>query len=158
MDQKLYIAMYHYTRDLKHSRYPEIKGLDVPLFRQQLAYMKEHFRFVTMEQVICAAEGTAELPENALLLTFDDGYADNYTFAMPLLEEFGAQGAFFIPGKTFTTHQLLDVNKIHYILASADITRLLPDVKRKMDAYRGREYDYAPTEELFAQYAVPQPV
>lgn len=30
MDQKLYIAMYHYTRDLKHSRYPEIKGLDVP--------------------------------------------------------------------------------------------------------------------------------
>lgn len=100
MDQKLYIAMYHYTRDLKHSRYPEIKGLDVPLFRQQLAYMKEHFRFVTMEQVICAAEGTAELPENALLLTFDDGYADNYTFAMPLLEEFGAQGAFFIPGKT----------------------------------------------------------
>lgn len=155
MDQKLYIAMYHYTRDLKHSRYPEIKGLDVPLFRQQLAYMKEHFRFVTMEQVICAAEGTAELPENALLLTFDDGYADNYTFAMPLLEEFGAQGAFFIPGKTFTTHQLLDVNKIHYILASADITRLLPDVKRKMDAYRGREYDYAPTEELFAQYAVP---
>lgn len=43
MDQKLYIAMYHYTRDLKHSRYPEIKGLDVPLFRQQLAYMKEHF-------------------------------------------------------------------------------------------------------------------
>lgn len=34
MDQKLYIAMYHYTRDLKHSRYPEIKGLDVPLFRQ----------------------------------------------------------------------------------------------------------------------------
>lgn len=155
MDQKLYIAMYHYTRDLKHSRYPEIKGLDVSLFRQQLAYMKEHFRFVTMEQVICAAEGTAELPENALLLTFDDGYADNYTFAMPLLEEFGAQGSFFIPGKTFTTHQLLDVNKIHYILASADITRLLPDVKRKMDAYRGREYDYAPTEELFARYAVP---
>ena len=82
MDQKLYIAMYHYTRDLKHSRYPEIKGLDVPLFRQQLAYMKEHFRFVTMEQVICAAEGTAELPENALLLTFDDGYADNYTFGV----------------------------------------------------------------------------
>lgn len=25
---KLYIAMYHYTRDLKHSRYPLIKGLD----------------------------------------------------------------------------------------------------------------------------------
>jgi hypothetical protein len=25
---KLYISMYHYTRDLVHSRYPQIKGLD----------------------------------------------------------------------------------------------------------------------------------
>jgi len=31
------------------------------------------------------------------------------------LEEFGIQGSFFIPGKTFATHQLLNVNKIHYI-------------------------------------------
>lgn len=33
---KLFVVMYHYTRDLKHSRYPEIKGLDVSLFREQL--------------------------------------------------------------------------------------------------------------------------
>ena len=32
----LYISMYHYTRDLKHSRYPEIKGLDARLFREQI--------------------------------------------------------------------------------------------------------------------------
>ena len=28
--QNLYISMYHYTRDIVHSRYPEIKGLDQP--------------------------------------------------------------------------------------------------------------------------------
>lgn len=37
---KLYIAMYHYTRDLKHSRYPEIKGLDKELFKNQIEFMK----------------------------------------------------------------------------------------------------------------------
>lgn len=118
---KLYISMYHYTRDIVHSRYPQIKGLDTNLFRQQIEYMKNNFNIVTMEQVIDAVEGKSELSEKALLLTFDDGYIDNYTFAFPILEEFGIQGSFFIPGKTFTTHQLLDVNKIHYILASADI-------------------------------------
>ena len=153
-NNKLYISMYHYTRDLTHSRYPEIKGLDLPLFRQQIAFMKEHFHIVTMEQVIDAVQGKSQLPENALLLTFDDGYIDNYTFAFPVLEEFGVQGSFFIPGKTFTTHQLLDVNKIHYILASADIYKLVEDVKKEMDYYRGGEYDYAPTDELFAEYAV----
>lgn len=151
---KLYISMYHYTRDLKHSRYPEIKGLDKQLFRQQIEFMKNNFNIITMEQLIDAVEGKSELPDKALLLTFDDGYADNYTFAFPVLEEYGIQGSFFIPGKTFATHQLLDVNKVHYILASADITELVEDVKRMMDYYRGSEYDYASTDELFNKYAV----
>lgn len=146
--------MYHYTRDLQHSRYPKIKGLDISLFRQQLEYMKRTFHVVTMEQVIDAVERNTELPENALLLTFDDGYVDNYIFAMPLLEEFGLQGSFFIPGKTFTTHQLLDVNKIHYILASADIIKLVLDVKEAMNRYRGREFDFPPTDDLYEQYAI----
>lgn len=129
---KLYIAMYHYTRDLKHSRYPEIKGLDKELFKNQIEFMKNSFNVVTMEQVLESIQGDIQrLPENALLLTFDDGYVDNYTVAYPILEEYGLQGSFFIPGKTFATHQLLDVNKIHYILASADIYKLVEDLKNR---------------------------
>jgi peptidoglycan/xylan/chitin deacetylase (PgdA/CDA1 family) len=147
--------MYHYTRDLQHSRYPNIKGLDMPLFRQQIEYMKNNFNIVTMEQVMDAVETSrGELPENGLLLTFDDGYVDNYTCVLPILEEYGVQGSFFIPGKTFATHQLLDVNKIHYVLASADILELVEDVKREMDYYRGQEFDFPSTEELFNKYAV----
>ena len=151
---KLYISMYHYTRNLSHSRYPRIKGLDIHLFRQQMEFFKENCNVVTMEQVIDAAKGSSILPDKAVLLTFDDGYVDNYTFAYPVLEEFGFQGSFFIPGKTFTTHQLLDVNKIHYILASADIEKLVVDVKQKMDYYRGREFDYPDTDELWDEYAI----
>lgn len=150
---KLFISMYHYTRDLKHSRYPEIKGLDATLFRRQLEFFRDNCNVVTMEEVIDVVKGKSTLPEKAVLLTFDDGYIDNYTFALPLLEKFGFQGSFFIPGKTFTTHQLLDVNKIHFILASADIKKLVVDVKDKMDYYRGQEYDYPSTEELWNQYA-----
>ena len=146
--------MYHYTRDLKHSRYPDIKGLDIHLFRQQMEFFKTNCNVVTMEQVIDAVKENSTLPDNAILLTFDDGYIDNFTYAYPILEEFGFQGSFFIPGKTFTTHQLLDVNKIHYILASADIAKLVVDVKQKMDYYRGREFDYPDTEELWNQYAI----
>ncbi len=151
---KLYIAMYHYIRDLKHSRYPQIKGMDISLFRQQIEYMKDNFCIVTMEEVLAVVCMGEKLPEHALLLTFDDGYIDNYTFAFPILQEYGVQGSFFIPGKTFTTHQLLDVNKIHYILASANISELVEDIRKEMDYYRGQEYAYASTEELFNKYAV----
>ena len=46
------------------------------------------------------------------------------------------------------------MNKIHYILASADICKLVEDVKKEMDYYRGIEFDYAPTDDLFNEYAV----
>lgn len=151
---ELYIAMYHYTRDLKNSRYPNIKGLDVSLFREQIEFMKSNFNIITMEQVMDAVAGKSLLPEKAILLTFDDGYIDNYTVAFPILEEYKVQGSFFIPGKTFASHQLLDVNKIHYILASANIYDLVEDVKREMDIYRGREYDYESTEVLYQKYAI----
>ncbi len=147
--------MYHYTRDLLHSRYPGIKALDLDLFRQQLEFFNEHFNVVSMEQVLSSVYGADELPQNALLLTFDDGYIDNYTVAFPLLREYGFQGSFFIPGKTFTEHKLLDVNKIHYILASSSSDRICEDLMKYLGHYRGAEYDYPDPADLYSQYAVP---
>lgn len=63
------------------------------------------------------------------------------------------QGSFFIPGKTCTTYELLDVNKIHYLLASADINIILRALLERMDHYRGNEFAYASNEELFQEYA-----
>lgn len=156
---KLHIVMYHYTRDLRHSRYPKIKGLDLELFKEQIQWFIRGGQFVpvTMEQVLAAVEEKYTLPENALLLTFDDGYIDNYLYAMPVLQEFGVQGSFFIPGKTFSTHQLLDVNKIHYVLASAEENRRLPellkDVFSKMQEYRSKEFNYPDNKDLYDKYA-----
>ncbi len=152
---KIYIVMYHYVRELTHSRYPRIKGMDIRLFRRQIDYLTQNFSVVTMEQVMEAASGGGRLPERSMLLTFDDAYMDHYTYVLPILEEYGIQGSFFIPGKTFTTHQLLDVNKVHFILASADENRLLEDILERMDHYRGAEFDYPSNKELFREYAVP---
>lgn len=157
MESNCYIVMYHYVREMFHSRYPGIKGLDVNDFKKQIRYLKEHFHIVRMEDIIAVCSGEADaskLPKKALLLTFDDGYIDNYTYVLPVLEENGLQGSFFIPGKTFSTHQLLDVNKIHYILASVDVNKLVGDIYERMDFYRGNEFQFASNDELFEKYAV----
>ena len=151
---RLYISMYHYVRDLSHSRYPEIKGMSVEAFKQQLDFFEANFNIIRMEDVIEATASGKSLPDNALLLTFDDGYADHFDYVFPILSNRGHQGSFFIPGKTFTVHKLLDVNKIHYILAAADITELYKDVLNLMDFYRGKEFDYPETKELLEEYEV----
>ncbi|KGG79682.1 polysaccharide deacetylase [Caloranaerobacter azorensis H53214] len=154
MSSKLYISMYHYVRDLKSSRYPRIKGLDYHLFRQQLEFFKQNFNVVTMEEVIAAYKESYELPKYALLLTFDDGYIDHYLYVLPILKEYGMQGSFFVPGKVFVENALLDVNKIHFILASSDVQVLLSSLFKKLNYYRGQEFYFPSNEELFEKYAV----
>ena len=139
MNNKFSVVMYHYVRDLQNSRYPAIKGLDVRLFREQLKYFKKHYNFITAVQLIDAYENGTELPPKSLLLTFDDAYLDHYTCAFPLLDEYKAQGLFFVPVKAIMNHEVLIVNKIHHVLAVCDknISALVQQVKSLLAPYEG---------------------
>lgn len=148
--------MYHYVRDLKNSRYPEIKGCDVRLFREQVQYIKKHYTPVTIEQVLaCHANGEI-LPDHAILLTFDDAYADHFMYAFPILYHEHIQGVFFPPVKAITEHTVLDVNKVHFILASTpseNMSGLLNELRIMVDANRA-EYGLDTYENYFEKLAV----
>lgn len=152
MDNQLYVVMYHYVRELRKSRYPEIKGLDYELFKNQVEFLANNFNIVSMEEVIEAYNGSYTLPEKAMLLTFDDGYIDHFNYVFPILNLYKIQGSFFVPGKVFVENKLLDVNKIHFILASAKIEKLVQALYKQLDYYRGQEYQIMSNEELFNTY------
>ena len=138
-NQNLTVVMYHYVRDLKYSRYPSIKGLDVTLFKEQVAFLKKHYSFVTVEEVIAATQGIHKLPSHPVLLTFDDAYIDHFTCVFPILKNEGIQGAFYAPVKAVTQHKVLDVNKIHFILASTPeekMSSLLKEIRLLLNKYR----------------------
>jgi len=115
------IIMYHYVRPLKDSQYPGIKGLEFQKFKQQLDFVEKNYVVVTANELIHSA-GDVEyrLPKNACLLTFDDGYRDHFDYVLPELLRRGLQGSFFPPAKCITERSMLDVNKIHYILATCN--------------------------------------
>ena len=148
MKNRFSVVMYHYVRDLQNTRYPAIKGLDIRLFREQLKYFKKHYNFITAAQLIDAYENGTELPPKSLLLTFDDAYLDHYTYAFPLLDEYKAQGLFFVPVKAIMNHEVLIVNKIHHVLAVCDknINGLVQQVKTLLAPHEGKEgvqtFDY----------------
>lgn len=67
--------------------------LSVAVFRQQMKLLfDEGFSTVFIEDLIA----TEQWPEKAVILTFDDGHLSNFTLALPILEEFGFKGVFFI--------------------------------------------------------------
>jgi len=132
------IVMYHYVRPLARSRFPRLRALDLDRFRGQLDHLCRHYTPVSMEEVIAAARDRAPLPPNPVLLTFDDGFADHYRYAFPLLHERGIRGAFYPPAGAVLERRMLDVHKIHCLLATVeDHDRLAADMERLVeDAHR----------------------
>lgn len=153
MANKVSIIAYHYVRDLKHSRYPEIKGLETALFKEQLAYILKYYSVIRMRDVFEALKGGKEIPENSLLLTFDDGYLDHFETVFPILDGLGIEGSFFPPGMAICEHKVLDVNKIHFILASVeDKKALLEQIYSLMDEYR-EEFNLETNDVIYAKLA-----
>lgn len=147
--------MYHYIRDLKNSRYPSIKALDLPLFREQIKYIQKHYNPVTATDVMHCMKTGDQLPPKAALLTFDDGYSEHFTTAFPILDEAKIQGCFFPPVKCVTHSKILNFNKIHFILASVDDPQeLIVSINASMDEHR-EEYGLETTQFYWDKVAKP---
>ncbi len=109
--------MYHYVRSLKNSTYPEIKGLETIGFKNQLNYFKENFEFGDFTEITNSSYENTEI-NNKIILTFDDGLKDHYSTVFPILKKMNIKGYFFPPSKPIEENLVLDVHKIHFILAS----------------------------------------
>jgi len=149
------IIMYHYVRDLARSRYPEIKGLTPRAFQEQLAYLRKYYYLAGVGEVLAALAGEAELPANAAWLTFDDGYLDHYTNVFPLLLEHRIEGLFFPVARAVKEGRVLDVNKIHFVLAAnPDKGAILKNLEELLTEARGA-YQLAPWAWYWERHAKP---
>lgn len=80
---------------------PDPIHLSVPthLFDAQMAYIARHgWKTLTMRQLIDHVTGVSPGPRKALAITFDDGFRDNLTDAMPILRKYGLRAAVFAVG------------------------------------------------------------
>lgn len=155
MQRLLTIVMYHYVRDLKRSRYPQIKGLDKAKFEEQIAYIKNHYHVISGAELMDAIVEPGELPPRPLLLTFDDGYIDHFAEVLPVLRKENLPGCFFPPAKPILEHEVLDVNKIHFVLASsADPRKLVAYILKQVDIKRDR-YGLSLSEAYWEKIAKP---
>jgi len=94
----LMILNYHRVGDRRATAYdPNLFSATAEEFDWQIGYLKQHFRMTTLAEVLALVEGADRLAEPRLLVTFDDGYRDNYQVAYPLLRRHGVQGVFFLP-------------------------------------------------------------
>ena len=67
-------------------------------FGQQMAYLKDHgFRVLSFEELVQLTKTGQTLPRKSVVITFDDGYADNYEYAYGILRKYGYPAIIFVP-------------------------------------------------------------
>jgi len=100
--------MYHYVRD----------GATVPArtvaeLEAELDHVAERYTCVRLEDVVGGA-----WPDDACMLTFDDGLVEHLDVVAPALEERGLTGVFCPPGRAVVERRPLDVQRTQFLLAS----------------------------------------
>lgn len=100
------VLMYHRITDLtpEESRSPLLRDLSVSPadFEEQLKFLRENdFVFLHVSDVERALREGKPLPERAVAITMDDGYQDNFSQALPLLQKYEAKATVFMVTNNF---------------------------------------------------------
>ncbi len=93
------ILMYHYLSIPPKNADIYRKDLSVTPknFEAQLAYLKENgYTTIHLQDLVYFLAGRRELPPKSIIITFDDGYRDNFTNAFPLLKKYGFTATFSV--------------------------------------------------------------
>jgi peptidoglycan/xylan/chitin deacetylase (PgdA/CDA1 family) len=65
-------------------------------FAAQMDFLHQHFNVISLDDLLAALRGTGHLPRHPALITFDDGYRDNYDHAFPVLRQRGLPAVIFL--------------------------------------------------------------
>lgn len=83
-------------------------------FRLQMEYIARHYRVIDSKELEGAMRGHWPLPENALAITFDDGYRDVYDVALPVLKKLGLQAVVFLTTGALDDSRSIWTNVLYY--------------------------------------------
>jgi len=86
------ILIYHRVNDEQD---PYFAAVPTGFFERQMAYLASHFTVLPLDDLVRGLP-TGDLPPNAVSVTFDDGYRDNYLNAFPILRRHAIPASIFL--------------------------------------------------------------
>jgi peptidoglycan/xylan/chitin deacetylase (PgdA/CDA1 family) len=117
------ILAYHRVRDYD-LQYPfdvELISATPEQFRWQVQYISKHFTPIRFSDLVGFLDDGCSLPANPILVTFDDGFLDNYEIAFPILRDMGVPATFFVTtGYVYNTGTFWFDEVCHMILTTQE--------------------------------------
>jgi len=138
------ILAYHRVVTLENENdYPfdvELISASKEEFLWQMQYVKKNFNPITLAMLIDSLEGKIELPKNPIVITFDDGFDDNYHIAFPILKELEIPATIFISTSYIETDETFWYEKLANFLLSHETEVEVPELDISLSAENSMEH------------------
>lgn len=90
-------VIYYHSAGIPDLLWPRnYHTMDLPFFERQMQYFARNFKVITLQEYWNIRNGISRPVKNALVITFDDGYLDNWVFVFPLLKKYDLPVTIFV--------------------------------------------------------------
>ncbi len=90
------ILMYHSVGTIANAGIHARNIVSVGNFCRQMRYLAAHCHVISLDRYVTHVLSGEPLPADSVVITFDDGYKDNYQQAYPILAQLGLPATFFL--------------------------------------------------------------
>ena len=122
------IILYHSTCDNENNF---IKGINIWIsdryFEKHLKYLAKHYRIISLNNLVRNLKNN-EVPANSIVITFDDGFADNFTFAFSLLKKYKMKATIFLSTDCVEKKKLLWIQEINYLINNFGFQKIVYEI------------------------------
>ena len=115
--KKIVVLAYHGVTETKLAL-PLWGQLEYKRFKEQLDYICRFHNVIPIEYLAEYLGGNRDIPDNSVVITFDDGYRNNYELAYPLLLKYSLPATFFITPNFIDSQEILWSDKVAIYLWS----------------------------------------
>jgi peptidoglycan/xylan/chitin deacetylase (PgdA/CDA1 family) len=160
--RKVIFLTYHRVRpdDTTDIKKGELQILSKGNFERHISYLSRHCNIISLGEFVGMVKSRRKFPKNSVVITFDDGYKDNFTNAYPVLKKYDAPATvFLITGRIGSSGFLTweDVNKMkdlvdfgahtvnHPILTSLTLKHAEGEIrnsKKDLEKRLGKDVDF----------------
>jgi peptidoglycan/xylan/chitin deacetylase (PgdA/CDA1 family) len=104
-----------------------LEGLAPRYFAAQVEYLLRHHRFMALSTLVAHINEKKPIPMRSVVLTFDDGFRDNYFHAFPVLRRFGIPATVFVTTGCVSTGRLPWSQRLGFILQATEASAVQVD-------------------------------
>jgi peptidoglycan/xylan/chitin deacetylase (PgdA/CDA1 family) len=137
------ILTYH---RINNDNDPFFTGIPVNIFESQMRYISSFFHVLSLEEALERIH-LRDIPDNAVVVTFDDGYKDVYLNAFPVLKKFSVPATVFLATSAIGNGKILWHDRVFSAFRETQ-QLLLPEYGKHLQTYPLRTLE----EKLIAQH------